>query len=270
MATYKLTLAYDGTRYAGWQLQPKVPTVQGELERALKRITGQEIRVTGSSRTDSGVHAVGQVVGFRLETKMTLDVLHRALNHHLPDQLSVSQIQIAPDDFHAIRHAVRKRYRYILHDGMRRDVFRRQYSWQYWKPLDAVAMHQAAQSLVGTHDFRSFETNWPTRASSVRTIFDLTVRRERLGEFSHWAEQGMLQVPLGDAPESDYIYVEVEADGFLYNMVRTIVGTLLEIGRGAQSVTWAGEVLHAQDRRRAGRTAPPQGLFLLWIKYPGD
>ncbi|OYV89059.1 MAG: tRNA pseudouridine(38-40) synthase TruA [Planctomycetia bacterium 21-64-5] len=248
MRTIKLTLAYDGTAYAGWQVQPGQRTLQETLEAALATITGETIRVTASGRTDAGVHALGQVVSFDTQLTLSAEVFQRALNAELPDDMAVLDAAEAPPGFHAIRDAVRKRYRYVLHDGPVPDVFRRHYAWHYRQRLDAEVMHRAAQGLLGTHDFRSFETGWPQRTSSVRTIFDLSVRRSLAGD-------------------EELIAVEVEADGFLYNMVRAIVGTLVEVGRGSRPEGWPAEVLAAQDRRVAGMTAPPQGLFLLRVEY---
>jgi tRNA pseudouridine38-40 synthase len=246
--TLKLTLAYDGTAYAGWQVQPGQRTLQGTLEAALAKITRETIRVTGSGRTDAGVHALGQVVSFDTESPLSADVFQRALNAELPDDMAVLAVAEAPAGFHAIRDAVRKRYRYLLHDGPVPDVFHRHWVWHYRQQLEAAAMHRAAQALLGKHDFRSFESAWGQRTTSVRTIFEISVARGLFGD-------------------ENLIAVEVEADGFLYNMVRAIVGTLVEVGRGTRPETWPAEVLAAQDRRAAGMTAPPQGLFLLRVEY---
>jgi tRNA pseudouridine38-40 synthase len=331
MRTLKLTIAYDGTDYAGWQFQPDKPTVQATLEDAIAKVTGQRVRVLASGRTDAGVHAMGQVVGFRTNSSLPPEVLLRALNANLPPDVAVLDAAEAAADFHAIAHVVRKRYRYVIHDGPVRDVFSRRYAWHYnYGRLDAAAMQRAAAALVGTHDFSSFESSGAQRQTSVRTIFELLVERGRAGQggeeglgirdwgleetprdcgrggasfsrrvhddraedpFSrrvHAAPQGRagdsnLPSPIGrgaggegragdydflpHAERQQYIVIEIEADGFLYNMVRAIVGTLVRVGRGVQAESWPGEVMLAVDRRLAGPTAPPQGLCLVWVEY---
>jgi len=248
MRTIKLTLAYDGTAYAGWQIQSRGRTLQETLETALAKITGEPVRVTASGRTDAGVHALGQVVGFRTESKLSPEILLRALNAGLPRDMAVLDAAEAPEGFHATISAKRKRYRYRIYDGPIRDVFRRQTTWHCARGLDVESMDRAAQALRGTHDFSSFETQGSKRKTSVRTIYDISARRGLDGD-------------------GHLIAVEVEADGFLYNMVRTIVGTLVKVGRHARSESWVADVLAAVDRRAAGPTAPPQGLVLLSVQY---
>jgi len=248
MRTIKLTLAYDGTAYAGWQVQSQGKTLQDVLESTLARITGEVVRVTASGRTDAGVHALGQVVGFRTDSRLPVEVLLRALNAELPRDIAVLEAAEAPEGFHATLHAKRKRYRYLIYDGPVRDVFRRQTAWHCPRGLDAEAMHRAAQALRGTHDFSSFETRGSERKTAVRTVFDISVRR-------------------GADGDPHLVAIEVEADGFLYNMVRTIVGTLAKVGRHARSESWVADVLATTDRRAAGPTAPPQGLFLVRVAY---
>jgi tRNA pseudouridine38-40 synthase len=247
LRTLKLTICYDGSDYAGWQAQPDQPTIQGLLEKAFAQVTGEQRTAVGSGRTDAGVHALGQVVSIDTESSLPAERLLRALNAHLPDDIAVLSIDDARPGFHAIRDAVRKRYRYLIHDGSVRDVFSRRYAWHYRQRLDDRAMQQGAQHLLGTHDFRSFESHWPNRESSIRTVHELTVERS--------------------ASQPDQVRVEIEADGFLYNMVRAIVGTLVEVGRGARPVAWPGEVLAALDRSAAGVTAPAHGLFLVQVWY---
>lgn len=244
----KITLAYDGTAYNGWQVQATEPTIQSTIEKALLQITGQSVRVTASGRTDAGVHALGQVLGVRLETSLDNHALCRALNATTPFDIEFINVETAADGFHAIRDAKRKRYRYVIQHGTVRDVIDRAYSWFLYGRLNVPAMKQAAEQLVGTHDFASFQAAGSDRKTTVRTIYELCL--------TQFNERG-----------ADKISIEVEADGFLYNMVRNIVGTLVDIGRGKQDVDWIGQVLAAQDRCAAGVTAPPQGLFLLKVDY---
>lgn len=248
MRSLKLTLAYDGTHYAGWQYQPDRATVQGALEEAIWQVTRERTRIRASSRTDAGVHALGQVAGWETECPLPEAVLQRALNARLPDDVVVLDVAPAPAGFHPTRDALRKRYRYVIDDGPLRNPFQRAYSWHFRTRLDAEAMGRAAQSLVGRHDFRSFETSGSPRPDSVRTVEEIVVRRESL--------------------PAERIVVEVQADGFLYNMVRAIVGTLVEVGRGARQPAWVASALAAQCRSAAGPTAPPQGLFLVRVDYP--
>lgn len=247
MRCLKLTIAYDGTRYAGWQIQPDLPTVQAELERAWQQITGETVRLTASGRTDAGVHAWGQVVGVKTASDLSTGRFLRGLNAVLPDNVIVREISEAASNFHSTHDALRKCYRYQIHNSDVRPLFDRLYVWHVPTPLDVDAMQEAGQGLVGRHDFASFETTGSERSSTVRTVVRLEVFRNE------------------EHPER--ITVEVEGDGFLYNMVRTIVGTLVEVGRGSRSKSWPAEVLAARDRRLAGQTAPPQGLCLWRVDY---
>jgi tRNA pseudouridine38-40 synthase len=244
MRNLRLTLSYDGTDFHGWQTQPQQRTVQQTLEDALAALTQERVRVNASGRTDTGVHAVGQVVNVRLESRLSPEVLLRGLNAHLPDDVVVREAADVPDTFDANRDARRKLYRYVLHDGPVPDLFLRRYCHHVRHRLDAAAMARAAVCLRGRHDFHSFETDWPNRASSVRTVTHLTVNR-----FGDW------------------LWLDVEADGFLYNMVRAIAGTLLNVGRGYWPETEVEAILRAEDRTRAGPTAPAQGLFLMRVTY---
>jgi tRNA pseudouridine38-40 synthase len=260
----KLTVAYDGSNYAGWQIQPDKPTVQGTFEATWHRLTQESRRVSAAGRTDAGVHALGQVVGISTETRLSNDDLHRGLNALLPSDIAVCTVEDAAERFHATYDAVGKRYRYHIHNGRAPSVFERNYAWHYPQPLDTDAMHTAAQELVGRHDFSSFETAGSPRPDSIRTIHELKVARSAVGEFL-----GNSSTPLPGKPPfvPQHISIDVAGDGFLYNMVRTIVGTLIEVGVGKQPITWPAEVLAAQDRRRAGQTAPPRGLFLVNVDY---
>jgi tRNA pseudouridine38-40 synthase len=245
MRNVKLTLAYDGGNFNGWQTQPGFRTVQETLEGALAALTGEaRVRCNASGRTDAGVHAVGQVVNFYSTTKLPLDVLVRAVNAHLPDDVAVSAAEDMQQAFDANRDAQRKLYRYVIHDGAVPSPFFRRYCCQSRHPLDDAAMRRAAEPLRGRHDFHSFETDWPNRLSSVRTITHLAVSRV-----------------------GDYVWIDVEADGFLYNMVRAIAGTLINVGRGYWPESQVAAILTAEDRTQAGPTAPAQGLFLMRVSY---
>jgi tRNA pseudouridine38-40 synthase len=244
MRNIKLTLSYDGTDFSGWQTQPGYRTVQETLEKAIAVLTGEEVHANASGRTDAGVHAVGQVVNFFTSTSLSPDVLVAAINAHLPQDVVVREAGDAPEAFDANRDAKRKLYRYVIHDGPVADPFLRRYYHQSRHRLDAGAMSRAAQFLKGRHDFHSFETDWPNRMSSVRTISHLAMNRM-----------------------SDWIWLDVEADGFLYNMVRAMAGTLINVGRGYWPETKVAEILQSEDRREAGPTAPAQGLFLMRVTY---
>jgi len=244
MRNFKLVLGYDGTDFHGWQTQPGLRTVQQVLEDAIFALTREPLRVNASGRTDTGVHAVRQVVNFRSDTRLSPEALPRALNAHLPEDVVVKEAAVVPDTFDANRDAKRKLYRYVIHDGAVPELFLRRYCHHARWRLDATAMARAADCLRGPHDFRCFETEWPNRASSVRTITHLAVNR-----MGHW------------------IWLDVEADGFLYNMVRAIAGTLVNVGRGFWPDHEVEAILRSGDRTRAGPTAPARGLFLMRVTY---
>jgi tRNA pseudouridine38-40 synthase len=245
MRNLRLTLSYDGTDFNGWQTQPGYRTVQETLETAIAKLTCEErIRVNASGRTDAGVHAVGQVVNFYSTTQHPPEVLVRGINAHLPADVVVRDAAEVPQAFDANRDALRKLYRYVIHDGPVPSPFLRRYAMHSRHPLDAAAMRRAAEPLQGRHDFHSFETDWPNRMSSVRTITHLAVNR--VGE---------------------WIWIDVEADGFLYNMVRAISGTLINVGRGYWPEEQVAAILRSEDRAQAGPTAPAQGLFLMRVTY---
>ena len=251
MRWLKLTIAYDGSAYAGWQVQAGQPTIQQTFERTWRQITGESLRAIASGRTDSGVHALGQVVSLCTASDLSRNVLRRALNAELPEDIVVHAVEEAPAGFHAVRDAVKKRYRYLIHDDPVRPLFRRNYVWRWRIRLDERAMHRAAQTLLGRHDFVSFQSAGEERLTTIRTITEIAVVRGREGRMQE-------------------IAIDVEADGFLYNMVRTIVGTLCEVGRGARPETWPLEVLRSASRPAAGPTAPSLGLFLVQVDYESD
>jgi tRNA pseudouridine38-40 synthase len=244
MRNIRLTLSYDGSDFSGWQTQPGFRTVQETLETAVAALGGSPVRANASGRTDAGVHAVGQVVNFYTDLTIPTDKFAKAVNAYLPPDVVVRSAEDAPQSFDANRDAQCKLYRYVIHDGAVPDVFMRRHCCHTRRRLDATAMARASAPLLGRHDFHSFETEWPNRMSSVRTIMHLEVRRM-----------------------DDLIWLDVEADGFLYNMVRAIAGTLMNVGRGYWPESEVGEILRAEDRRRAGPTAPAQGLFLMRVTY---
>jgi tRNA pseudouridine38-40 synthase len=250
MRTICLTLAYEGTRYSGWQVQPGQLTVQGALAEAIHIVSGEHVASCGSSRTDAGVHALGQVVAFTTASDLDPAVWVRALNATLPDDVSVLACSEVPSGFDPIRMAVRKRYRYRIHDAPFRPVLGRQFVWRRKSRLDTHAMQVAADILVGEHDFTSFETTPSTRLSKVRTIHTASVVR-------HCGADGV--------PGAE-VWVEVDGNGFLHNMVRIIVGSLGLVGAGKQPSAWIREAIAARTRAAAGPTAPPEGLVLVSIE----
>ena len=262
----KLTVAYDGGAYAGWQVQPDKPTVQGVVEAAWCEITQESVRLTAAGRTDAGVHALGQVAGVVTESQLSTADLQRGLNAMLPDDVAILAVEEARQGFHATHDAIGKRYCYHIHNARLRSVFNRHYAWHYPQPLDAAVMHVAGQGLVGRHDFSSFESAGSERPDAVRTITELAVARGR-ESFATGEHATSLSTQSQKTPDPFLVTIEIAGDGFLYNMVRAIVGTLIEVGRGARGVDWPREVLAAQDRRRAGQTVPPHGLFLVSVDY---
>lgn len=245
MRNVKLTVSYDGTDFFGWQIQPNRRTVQQELEQALSQLTQVErVKVNASGRTDTGVHALGQVVNFCTGSHLSAEVLVRALNARLPEDVRILDGEEVSLDFDANRDAVRKLYRYVITDVRIPNLFMRRYCCHSRHRLDANAMSRAASVLRGRHDFRCFETEWPNRKTSVRTITHLSLNR--IGE---------------------WIWLDVEADGFLYNMVRAIAGTLMNVGRGFWPEERVAEIVEKGDRTLAGPTAPAQGLFLMRVTY---
>jgi len=246
----KLTIAYDGTGLVGWQRQAAGTSVQALLEDALAPLEGAPVAVAGAGRTDAGVHALGQVASVTLQRDIAPQTVVRAMNMHLPAAVRVLAAEEVGPEFHARFSAVSKTYRYRIWNGEVRDPFERSFVWHIpWPALDLAAMNAAAASLVGTHDFAAFQGTGSDTRTTVRTILSSSVSGcdDRAGK------------PL--------ITYDVRADGFLRSMVRSIVGTLVEVGRGRERAAWMSEVLQSRERRRAGRTAPPAGLFLVGVEY---
>ena len=261
--SFKLTVAYDGTDYAGWQVQPNQRTIQSELQRAFKRVTQQDVQVVGSGRTDSGVHAIAQVASCQIESwNASATRLAAGLNTFLPESIVVTESIDAPDGFHAIRDSIGKRYRYQIQLGGLRNVFHHRYHWLYKHPVEIESMIQAAKHFVGEKDFASFQAAGGERKSTVRTITHCELIEDE-SDYQNGFDQSRLDLP----GTGKRIAIEIEADGFLYNMVRNIVGTLVEVGRGKRSPDWITDVIEAKNRDVAGPTAPPQGLFLKRVDY---
>ncbi len=252
---YRLTVAYDGTLFHGWQKQ-KLPssgewlrTAQGVLEEAAARATKQPVTLVGASRTDAGVHALGQTAQFDAATRIPISNMAAAINSRLPPDMEVRTAVVAAPDFQAIGGAVSKQYRYRIFNSSARPLHRRNYVYHCWWPLDVEAMNAAAKRLEGEHDFTSLAGMGSPRQTNVRTIFSCAVSRDVANEEVH---------------------IVVSGSGFLYNMVRILAGTLLEVGRGAMEPQEMDAMLTGCDRRLAGPTLPPEGLWLEWIRYAGD
>lgn len=243
--TYKMTLSYDGTRYYGWEHQPDRDTIQGKLESVLSRMHGAPVDVYGAGRTDAGVHAKAMVASFVLEDETrTPDEICAYLNRYLPEDIGVAEVREAADRFHARYKAVGKTYRYTCYVGRTKPVFDRKYVLTLDYQPDLAAMQEAALVLQGQHDFKSFCSNPQMKKSTVRIVDSIDIRRK-----------------------GDYLYFNFHGTGFLQNMVRILVGTLLEVGQGSMDAQQVYAILQARDRRLAGPTAPPQGLCLIKVDY---
>ncbi len=248
MATYRLTVEYDGAGFEGWQLQPRGRTGQGVLHEAVARVTGEAARVVGSGRTDSGVHASGQVASLVLERDLEPLALRRALNGVLPADVAVVDCARAADGFHARYGARSKLYVYRIWNGPERSPLRSARSHWVRTPLDLAAMRRAAGDLTGRHDFAAFQAAGSEVRSTVRTLQRLDV--------------------VGEAGAD--VALELEGDGFLRHMVRIVAGTLVEVGLGRRAAGSMPALLAGRDRARAGRTAPARGLELVRVRYDDD
>jgi tRNA pseudouridine38-40 synthase len=247
--TFKITLAYDGTAFVGWQRQAAGVSIQGLLEEALARFDHGEVMVSGAGRTDAGVHALGQVASLSLRRAIDGPSLVRSLNAGLPDSVRVLGADLVPDTFHARYSARRKTYRYRLWNADVLSPFERQYVWHVYGPLDRDAMAAAAVLIEGCHDFAAFRAAGGRTRSTDREVFSSRV------------------VAAPCPPSSPLIVYEISGSGFLRHMVRNVVGTLVEIGRGRRPIEWMSEVLAGRDRRQAGPTAPARGLVLVSVEY---
>lgn len=246
VTNFRLTIEYDGRRYSGWQRQGNTDnTIQGKIEQILSRMTGHAVEINGAGRTDAGVHARAQVANVKIRTDKTAQEIQELLNHYLPQDIAVTACEQAPERFHARLNAKGKHYRYRLCDGGVPDVFARQYVCAWEQRLDVDAMRRAAAYLIGTHDFRALSSvNKRFKKSTVRTITQITITRK---------------------PRE--ICFDVIGTGFLYNMVRILIGTLVEVGEGKRAPDSMPAILDSLDRQQAGITMPPQGLTLEAVLY---
>lgn len=245
MRTIKLLIEYDGTNYLGWQVQLKGPTLQGVIEEKLKKITGEKVHLIASGRTDGGTHAMGQVAHFKTRSHLDIQSIHRGLNSLLPPDIVIQEVEEVDEHFHARKQARSKVYEYRILNRPLRSAFLRGYAWHIPQSLDWEEVKEATQYLVGEHDFSSFRsTGTPTR-TAIRKVFRAEWKKGR---------EGLMRF-------------EIEANGFLKQMVRSIVGTLVEVGKGKITPEGFQKVLEAKDRRKAGPTAPAHGLFLKEVKY---
>jgi len=243
----KLKLAYDGTEFYGWQLQPSHRTVQGLVQGRLREMLGEPVELAGAGRTDAGVHASGQVASFRTESQIPMEAFTKGLNAILPPDVRVLSGEEVPPEFHAQKSALGKAYRYQIFVGEVCPPFQYRYVHHEARPLDAEAMRKGAALLEGEHDFSAFQSTGSDVKTSVRTIHKAEILEAK----------GLLEF-------------RIEGSGFLRHMVRTAVGTLLEVGRGANPPEWVQEILEGRSRAAAGPTAPAKGLFLVRVDYPPE
>jgi len=238
----KLKIEYDGTNFSGWQRQPDLRTVQGEIEDQLKKITQEDITLTGSGRTDVGVHALEQVANFKTESKLGLDSVFKGLNSLLPEDILIKDIEEVDLDFHSRYKAKSRVYRYKIYLG--KNVFLRRYDWEVLYPLDLEKINSATQIIIGKHDFTSFCVTESVKPDNHCEVFR-----------AFWEK------------EEKRLEFEIESDRFLHTMVRSLVGTLIDLGRGYFSLDDFKEILKARDHRKAGLTAPAKGLYLVKVNY---
>ncbi len=240
----KAVIEYDGTDYFGFQYQPDRPTIQGELQEALNRILGEVVVIYGAGRTDTGVHAVGQTINFRTQSRIPVERLPAAMNSLLPKAISVADAEEVDESFHS-RYSARSRlYRYTVLNRANRSAVQARYSWHVAKPLNCGAMRKAAKSLVGVGDFAGFACGDSENCTTVRRLMEVSIRKR-----------------------GERVEFLVRGNAFLRSMVRVIVGTLVEVGLGLRAPESVAEILRAGDRRLAGKTAPPQGLCLVEVEY---
>jgi len=245
MRNIKLLIEYDGTNYKGWQVQPEGLTVQGIIEEKLGLITGEAVHLIGSGRTDSGVHALGQVASFKTRSQLDVRSIQRALNSLLPPDIVIQKVEEVEEGFHARKQSKSKVYEYRILNRNIRSAFHREYAWHIPQTLDLEEMRKATRMLIGEHDFSSFRSVGSPTRTAIRRVTRAEWRKGREG----------------------FIRFEIEANGFLKQMVRALVGTLVETGKGKIDSEEFRKILNSKDRKKAGPTAPAHGLFLKEVKY---
>jgi tRNA pseudouridine38-40 synthase len=243
MKNLKVTIQYNGENYCGWQKQPDSLGIQGTIQNAIYEITKEEVKLNASGRTDAGVHALGQVANFKLELSIPADKIPNALNAKLPKDISIIACTEVDDEFHSRYSAKGKRYRYLIYNNMYRSPIYKDTSYHVRYDLDFEKMCEEAKHLIGEHDFKGFMSSGSSVNDTVRTIYDITLEKQE-----------------------NLIILEVEGNGFLYNMVRIIVGTLVDIGRGKINESLK-DIINSKNRGKCGHTAPPHGLFLKKVDY---
>lgn len=251
MPSIRIIVAYDGTDYCGWQeqrrdgvVQADQPTVQGVLRQTMQQVLGHPVRLSGASRTDSGVHAWGQAAQFQTDSPIPVGQFPHALNSRLPSNIVIRSARVVDDGSDVGRSTLSKLYRYQVHQQSSPPRDGGRFCWHWWQPSDLIAMQRAAQYLIGEHDFISFAAHADQRYTTVRTIYRCELFKM-----------------------ADILCIDVEGSGFLYHMVRNIVGTLMDIGRDRWQPQYISEIIAARDRTVAGPTAPARGLCLRWVKY---
>ncbi len=244
MRNIKLTIEYDGKCYNGWQKQPNKLNIQGEIERAIYNITKEEVDLIGSGRTDAGVHALGQVANFKTNSEISIEKLPLAINSQLKNSIVIKEAEEVDERFHSRYNAKHKTYRYIINNSKCGTAIYRNLEYSYPFKLDVEKMKQASKYFEGEHDFKAFKSSGTSSKNSVRTIYKAIVKQE-----------------------GEKIIIELTGNGFLYNMVRIISGTLLDVGLGKIKPEEIPEIIESKDRQRAGKTLPPYGLYLVEVKY---
>lgn len=244
MRNIKLTIEYDGREYNGWQKQPNKLNIQGEIERAIQTVTGKEVELIGSGRTDAGVHAFAQVANFQIDSEFPIEKMAIAINSQLKKSIRIQKAEEVAENFHSRYNCHKKTYAYIIDNSNQGSAIYRNLTFHVSQPLDVEAMQKAANYLVGEHDFSSFKSSGTSSKSSSRTIFAAQVIKEQ-----------------------ERVVISLTGSGFLYNMVRIIAGTLVEIGMGEKDPEEMQTILEAKNRQMAGKTLPPHGLYLMQVEY---